>query len=160
MPRNRITLAEVPETPIGDLAALPPDQLALLVEEAAEALARARRLKEWLDGALDLRYRDRAARARIAEGKDAGTVRFTDGDFVVVADLPKRVRWDQKRLAEVVERIRAAGDDPAEYVSVQYRVSERAYGAWPSSIRAAFEPARTVETGKQVYRLKPIKGGA
>ena len=31
--------------------------------------------------------------------------------------------------------------------------------AWPNTIRAAFEPARTVETGKPSYRFENIKGG-
>lgn len=51
-------------------------------------------------------------------------------------------------------RVRAAGDDPADYVETTLRVSERAYGAWPPSIRAAFEPARTVKTGKPSFRLQ------
>ncbi len=33
---------------------------------------------------------------RRAEGKDTGTARFQDGSVTVVADLPKRVEWDQR----------------------------------------------------------------
>jgi hypothetical protein len=33
-----------------------------------------------------------------------------------MVDLPKRVDWDQDRLVEIIERIRAAGDNPAQYV--------------------------------------------
>jgi hypothetical protein len=156
---NRLTLDAVPTTPIGEIAALPAEQLALLQQEAAEALAKAKRLKDWLDSSIDLKYRDQAAALRRSSGKDTGTVRIEDGDVVVVADLPKRVKWEQARLAGIVERIRAGGDDPAEYVTVEFAVSERAYGAWPNTIRAAFEPARTVETGKPSYRLEKIKGG-
>lgn len=139
------------------IAALPADQFALLSEEVNEALDRSRRLKDCLDGALDLKYRDRASLLRRAEGKDTGTVRIEDGGFVVIADLPKRVKWDQARLAEIVERIRTAGEEPAEYVAVELKVPERAYGAWPESIRSAFTPARTVEAGKPVYRIEPRK---
>jgi hypothetical protein len=67
--------------------------------------------------------------------------------------LPKRVEWDQDRLAAVVDRIRAAGDDPAEYVEVTYKVPERAYTAWPEHIRTAFTAARTVRTGKPTFKL-------
>lgn len=154
---NRPTLDKLTAMAPELLAAMPPDELALLSEEVEQAVVRARRLKEKLEGALDLRYRQRATAIRQAEGKDTGTVRFEDGGFVVIADLPKRVKWDQVRLATIVDEIRAAGDDPSEYVSVEFKVAERAYGVWPESIRSAFTPARTVETGKPVYRIEPKK---
>ncbi len=47
----------------------------------------------------------------------------------MVADLPKRVEWDQAQLAAMVERIRAAGEDPSEYVEISFKVPERAYAA-------------------------------
>ena len=80
-------------------------------------------------------------------------MRIEDGDVIVVAELPKRVDWDQRALAAVVERIRAAGDDPSEYIEVTYKVPERKYNAWPESIRASFAPARTVRTGKTTFTL-------
>jgi hypothetical protein len=157
MIRNRVCLDDLAGMEIDAVAALPVDQLALLAGEAQGALDRAKRIKERLDGALDLRYGERAAALRRREGRDTGTARIEDGGFVVVADLPKRVKWDQAQLAAIVEQIRAAGEDPSEYVAIEFKVSERAYGAWPSSIRTAFEPARTVETGKPVYRIDPLK---
>ena len=53
----------------------------------------------------------------------------------------------------MVERIRAAGDDPAEYVEITYKVPECAYTSWPAHIRDAFSPARTVRTGKATFQL-------
>jgi hypothetical protein len=85
--RNRVSLDDIPHMPVGATAALPPDQLALLMGEAAEALERAQRIKDRLDGAVDLKYRDRAAAARAAKGKSTGTIRFADGDFIVVAEV-------------------------------------------------------------------------
>lgn len=150
---NRIALDDVAGMEIGAIAALPVEHLALLAEEARESLDRAKRLKDRLDGAIDLKYGARATEARRQAGKDTGSVRLADGDHVVVADLPKKVRWDQSRLAAMVAEIRAGGDDPAEYVNTEYVVSERAYGAWPTSIRTAFEPARTVTAGKPTYQF-------
>lgn len=154
-PSNRPHLDDLRNLPAGEIATLPAEHLVLLQEDAHAALEAAKRLKDLLDAAIDHRYRERAATLRRAEGKDTGTVRIEDGEFVVITDLPKRVKWDQARLAAIVEEIRAAGDDPCEYVSVELKVAERAYGAWPSSIRSAFAPARTVETGKPVYRIEP-----
>ena len=78
---------------------------------------------------------------------------FDDNGVTVVADLPKRVDWDQALIAGVVERIRAAGDDPTQYVDIAIKVPERKYTAWPESIRTAFAPARTVRTGKPSFVL-------
>ena len=157
---NRVNLDDLATASIGEIAALPAEQLALLQQDVVDLVASAKRLKDRLDTSLDLKYRDHAAALRRSAGKDTGTVRIEDGDVVVVADLPKRVKWEQAKLAEIIERIRAAGDDPAEYVTIEFSVSERTYGAWPNSIRAVFEPARTVETSKPSYRFENIKGGA
>jgi hypothetical protein len=140
--------------PIGDIAALPAEQLVLLQEEINEHLDRAKTLKDWFDGALGLRYTDRAVMARVEAGKDTGTVRFGDGDVTVVADLPKRVEWDQARLSELVDRILAGGDDPSQYVDLAFKVPERKYSAWPEHLRTAFAPARTVRSGKPSFDLR------
>ncbi|MGM0584713.1 MAG: hypothetical protein ACQEUZ_08680 [Pseudomonadota bacterium] len=146
-PQNAPTPDDLPGIPETDLAQLPVELLAILQRETNEALKRARAAKARLDAALTVRYAARAAEERRARGKDTGTVRFDDGDFTVVADLPKRVDWDQERLGEIVERIRASGDDPAQYVDIAIKAPERRYAAWPDRIRAVFEPARTVRTG-------------
>lgn len=148
-------LADMMTMPLGDIAALPADLLILLQEEAEQNLRLAKMQKDWLDGVLDRRYAHIAAELRSREGKDTGTVRFDDGAVTVVADLPKKVEWDQSLLAATVERIRASGDDPTEYVETAFKVPERKYGAWPAHIRAAFEAARTVKTGKPTFTLKP-----
>jgi hypothetical protein len=152
-PANRPRLGDIPTMPIGEIAALPADLLAVLQEEAEEAAKSARSLADWLNGAIGLRYAERAAAARRADGKDSGTVRLDEGEVTVIADLPKRVDWDQATLGKMVARIRAAGDDPEEYVETSFRVSERKYAAWPATIREGFEAARTVKPGKPTFRL-------
>jgi hypothetical protein len=155
---NRLTLESIRHTPITDLLALPAEHLALLQEDAREAVEAAKRAQDWIEGVIARRYADRAAEERRATGKDTGTIRLQDGEVEIVADLPKKVEWDQAQLAALVERIRASGEDPAEYVELSYRVSERAYAAWPERIRTAFEPARTVRTGKPSFRLSILSG--
>jgi hypothetical protein len=150
---NRISLDELRHMAVGDIAALPAEQLALLQDEAADALRRAKTICDWLDSAIALKYGDRAHATRQAAGKDTGTIRLADGDVTVIADLPKKIEWDQAQLTMLVERIRAGGEDPAEYVSIELKVSERAFTAWPESIRQLFAPARTVRTGKPTFRL-------
>ena len=155
---NRITLDDLRKMQIAEIVALPAEQLVLLQEATNEALRSAKTTCDWLDGAIALKYTDRAVMARMEASKDTGTVRFDDGAVTVIADLPKRVDWDQAQLAQLVERISAAGDDPAEYVDVSFKVPERKYAAWPDAIRAGFEPARTVRPGTLKIEIVPQGG--
>ena len=150
---NHPTLADLAHMPIGTMTALPAESLALLQDEADEALRIAKATKDWVDGAIARKYADAANATRQAAGKDTGIVRLTDGSVTIIADLPKKTEWDQSRVATVVDRIRADGEDPAEYVEISFKVSERKYGAWPSHIRLAFEAARTVRVGKPTFKL-------
>lgn len=152
-PMNFPSLEDLPRLSAREIAELPPEVLATLQHDADLAVGAARNLAEQLNGAIALRYGDRAAEARRADGKDTGTVRLDDGEVTVIADLPKKVEWDQATLGRMVARIRAAGDDPAEYVETTFRVSERKYAAWPAAIREGFEAARTVKPGKPTFRL-------
>lgn len=156
---NQITLGDLRNMQIGAIVALPAEQLAILQDAANEALHSAKAISDWLDSAIALKYTDRIVTARMEASKDTGTVRFDDGAVTVIADLPKRVDWDQAQLAALVERISAAGDDPAEYVDVSFKVPERKYTAWPESTRQIFEPARTVRTGALKVKLE-LNGGA
>ena len=168
-PNNTPTLDDLPDLSPQESAGLPVELLAVLQHETEEALKRARAAKARLDAALALRYADRAAEARRAAGMGRsakksvrgidfptyGTVRLEDGDFTAIADLPERVDWDQQTLAAMVEHIRAAGDDPAQYVDIAIRVPERKYTAWPDNIREQFEPARTVRPGTLTVEIVP-----
>ena len=106
---NRVTLDDLTKLPLSELVTLPASQLALLQQDLAELLARAKTLKDRLDSGLDLKYRDGAAALRRNAEKDTGTVRIPDGEFAVVADLPKRVKWDQARLRQIVQSLMMTG---------------------------------------------------
>lgn len=144
--------------PASELAEFAPEQLLDLKQQVVDALATAKANADWIDRALELRYSRIAAQARLAAGKDAGTVSFADGDVRVSVELPKKIEWDQARLAQIVQRIRAAGEDPGEFVEISYRISESKYSGWPVSMRANFDAARTLKTGKPTFRLSTTGG--
>ena len=156
-PNNIPSIDEMINLPAGQIAQLPVDLLAVLQGELDHAARQLKAASARLSSALEIRYVARAAEARRACGKDTGTVRLVDGDFTVVADLPKRVDWDQELLAEMVARLRDAGADPTQYVDIAFKVSERKYAAWPDVIRIDFEPARTVGHGKPSFQLEPTR---
>ena len=148
-----VTLNQLRQMPLGDVAALPASDLARLQKEVVEAINQTKLVSDLLDGVLVRRFGDRAASIRQETGKDFGLIRFQDGDVEVAMDLPKRPSWDQSKLAGIVQTIREAGDDPAQYVETTLEVSERKYTAWPDNIRRVFEPARTVKAGKPSFKL-------
>ena len=154
-PQNTPGIDELINLPAGEIAQLPVELLAAMQREIDAAAKQMKAVTARFSTALEVRYAARATEARRACGKDTGTVRLADGEFTVVADLPKRVEWDQTQLAGMVERIRAAGDDPAQYVDIAFKVPERKYAAWPDAIRAGFEPARTVRPGTLKIEIVP-----
>jgi hypothetical protein len=156
---NHITLEALARLPIAEIIGLPATELARLQTEADQALRKAKLTVAWLDGALLQRYAERAKAARADVEKDFGVARFTDGDVTVVADLPKKVEWNQRDLEGLVERIKAEGEDPRDYVEISLKVAERNYASWPKHIRSLFEPSRTVRAGKETFELIVEKEG-
>ena len=153
MTTNRITLAELRAMDAQQLAILPIDQLALLADDVTALKADAKTLGDKMSAILHARFGDQAAVTRRMEGKDTGRVRLLVDGFEVVADLPKRTEWGQAQLRDAVATLRGWGEDPADYVAIEMSVPESRYAAWPPRIRALFEPARTVGTGRPSYTL-------
>ena len=53
-------------------------------------------------------------------------------------------------------RITAAGDKVADFIDIDYSVSESRFTNWPPALREQFESARTVKAGKASYRLARV----
>ena len=93
---NHPTLEHIRTLPIGEIAALPAEHLAILQQDASASLKSAKAMAEWIDGAITMRFSERAQTLRRESGKDTGTVRFEDDGVSVDADLPVRrqIIWD------------------------------------------------------------------
>ena len=154
-PANTPSVDDMLNMPKGELAQMPVHLLGALQAELDHASKTLKAATTKFSSALEVRYATRAAEARRACGKDTGTVRLVDGDYTVVADLPKRVEWDQAQLAQIAAKIADSGEDPAEFVDTALKVSERKYAALPEAWRKGFEPARTVKVGTLKVTLEP-----
>lgn len=154
---NRCTLAQLRDMTAEQAASLPIDQIASLLEDVAGQKADLKRLDDLLNGAMNYRYAERASLLRQSKGANTGTVSMDDGDFVIRADLPKKVEWDSALLNEAVEAIRSWSEDPRDYVSIEVKVAESRYSAWPPAIQKIFEPARTVGAGRPTYKIERAK---
>ena len=152
-PENILSVNDALNLPITELVLLPPSLLAAIQAEIDVASDRMKAVVERFALAREVRYAARASECRREDGKDTGTTRFDDNGVTVTAELPKRIDWDQAKLAQIAANIASAGEDPAEFIDTKLSVSERKYGALPESWRKGFEPARTVRTGKPKFRL-------
>ena len=61
--------------------------------------------------------------------------------------------WDQAALADFAQRIAATGDKVADFIDIDYSISESRFNAWPTTLKETFAKARTVKPGKASYRL-------
>ena len=152
-----ITLEEARLLSVAEMTGLPAQDLLQLQSAAVDLFRQAKDLKEWIDGAIALKYDAQAKALRVQLGKDTGTVHFDDDGGRITAELPKKPVWDQKKLSEIAERIATSSDDPTEYLDITYKVAERKYTAWPENLREVFAPARTLKTGKPTFQLIPIE---
>jgi hypothetical protein len=152
-PENIPSVDDMLNMPVTELALMPPNLLAAVQAEIDVAMDRMKAVTERFALALEVRYAARASECRGHVGKDTGTIRFEDNGVTIVADLPKRIDWDQGKLAEIAANIASAGEDPSDFIDTKLSVSERKFGALPESWRKGFEPARTVRSGKPKFRL-------
>lgn len=135
-------------------AGLSLETLEVLLGEADAETKVVAAAKRAITSTLESRYRKVLDQAYAAKDSDFGSVRISDGGYVIVADVPKKVEWDAAALQAAGDRIAAAGDDPHEYLEVTYSVQERKFTAWPAHIREVFEPARTVRPGSMTIKLQ------
>ena len=153
-------LDEVGNFVMVELENLPLADLDRLIQRVSDAEDTARNYKQFLQSVLHRRFGEQAHQMRQDAGTNTGTVRFDVDGHTVIADLSKKVEYDQRKLKEAVEALRKWGENPEDYVSLEVKVAEAKYTAWPPAVRQLFEPARTLKAGKPTYKLERIVDGA
>jgi len=68
--------------------------------------------------------------------------------------VPKKVMWDQDKLATLYQNILISNEDPKDYIDLTYKVAESKYKAWPESVRCNFTGARSVEPGSPTVKIE------
>ena len=133
---------------------LPLENVAALQRFIAEAKSELATLAAMVQTGLEMRYADAACAQLLAKGQDTGTTHIQDGDFDITVEVDKTVAWDQAELSSKWDRIGASGDDPRQYITAKFSVSESRFKAWPEVLRQQFESARTVTPGKPKFVLR------
>lgn len=145
--------ADLTALSVSQIAGLPQQRLQELDIRLNELMAWAKQARERVNTALEQRYGEQVRAALVESGRDFGVSHLSDGPLRVTYELPKRVSWNQKRLAEIAERIVASGERVQDYMDVDLSVSETRFNNWPPALKEQFAAARTVKPGKASFRL-------
>lgn len=155
MPMNIPDL--MPDMTADRIAALPVDAQAQVASNIAALKVEVKRMEDTFLAGMVLAYQEQAQAQRKASGKDTGAVTLALDGYVVRADSPKKVEWDQSELRKAMDTIRGWGEDPAEYMAIVLSVPESKYNALPRVVKAIFEPARTVSHGRPSFKIEARK---
>lgn len=149
--------ADIAEMSVSQLAALSPAQKQEINHNLDTAIDWLKKARAKFDAAMEQSYGEQARATRLDAGKDFGAVHFADGPLRITADVSKRVAWDQAALADFAQRIAATGDKVADFIDIDYSISESRFNAWPSTLKETFAKASTVKPGKTSYRLALVQ---
>lgn len=118
------------------------------LEDNLQRQAELKREEKQLKAALTDAYAD------TIKEKGFGSVSVDAGEYKLTFNTPKKVEWDQEKLAEIYEKIRAGNDNPEDYIEISYNVPESRFKAWPAVIVEEFLPARTVKEGATSIKIE------
>jgi hypothetical protein len=113
-----------------------------------------KRVEKLIEADIMSQARDLVATQLADSPYGAGTVTLLVNGFKAKVVVSKKVTYDQEGLAVIRQQLVANGEDADEYIGVKYDVSEAAYKGWPSSLKAMFEPYRTVEPSKPTIKIE------
>ena len=155
----KFSLDRLPELSVSQIAAMHLEELHELDGLLNHLTNQVKQIRDRLTTALVQRYGEAGQAALLASGRDFGVVHLSDGVLRVTYELPKRVSWDQAKLAALAEKIAAAGEQVADYLEVDYSVPESRFNNWPPALKTQFADARTVKPGKASFRLALLSDG-
>ena len=115
-----------------------------------ESLASKRRAKH--KAALELRYSKVFEGVRAASQKATGVIYVPDGEYDIACDLPKKVEWDQRKLAIAFASL--SKEVANIYRKAVLSVPEKLFEGAPEKVRLALEQARTVKAGAAKITIK------
>ncbi len=94
---------------------------------------------------------------RKAQGKEFGSVNVVSEGYRITETIPKRVKWNQKKMAEIFQTIKQHGDNPFDYMKVELGVSEKVYYKLDAGTRGVFDEARIIEKGRPSLEIEEVE---
>lgn len=151
VPFMELSATVIRDLPLGHVAELKRFEVAAKSELAT--------LSSLIQAGLDMRFGELAKAQLLEQGKDTGTTHVQDADFDVVVEIGADVSWDQADLQATWNRMVAAGQDPTEFITAKYSVSETRFKSWPEVFRQPFMAARTVKVKPAKFTLRKPSAG-
>lgn len=158
MIRNLPSLEDI--TSGTDLRHLDLEEIEAVLAECERTSKLSSAAKKAIVAHLETRFAGAIEAAYEQNAKDFGTIHVIDGAFDVEVSTPKKVEWDQKALHAICVEISEAGDDPREFVNVEYSIEEKKFTAWPGFLQTKFAPARVLKKGSRTVKLSRVKSEA
>lgn len=102
-------------------------------------------LVEKFETALTTKYAEEARKKINEDNADFGTCKLQKGKYTVNVQMPKKVQWDQKILADIYSR---NIPEAQNLFRVSYNIYEKDYARLSPALLQLVEPARTTVYGK------------
>lgn len=135
------------------------DQIVNTILDLEEQIANLTSQKKVAQNSLLERMQTEIDAALAKKPEPFGAASVVVGNQKVTFTTPKKVDWDQDGLAEMHKQIAADPEENVDdYIAVEYKVKEDAYKNWPSNLKEAFQPYRTVKPGNVAIKIEPVKG--
>lgn len=154
---SKFSIKEIMQIPIGELANYNPSRLYILHEQMQINFEQAKRLRDWIESAINLKYEEKIRAKRLRLEKDSGVVHLEEDGFKISCDLPRKIEWDQRKLQIIIASMMSYGANINDFVETIYHVPERKYNSWSESMKKEFMPARIVKHGRVKYKLTKIE---
>ncbi len=151
-------IKEILHTPIGTIIGYDTEILYNLHEEIVARFEEAKKVKDWLENAISLKYEEEILAKRLAMMKDTGVVHLQDGNFKITSDVKKKVEWNQSKLEEIILDLKKDGLSTDNFVTTHYNILEKNFENWSLSLKEKFAPARTIKHSKPNYKLAKLEG--
>ncbi len=94
---------------------------------------------------------------RKAQGKEFGSVNVVSEGYRITETIPKRVKWNQEKMAEIFQTIKQHGDNPFDYMKVELGVPEKVYYKLDAGTRGVFDEARIIEKGRPSLEIEEVE---
>lgn len=91
--------------------------------------------------------------------KKYGSVTFAVQDVIVKHNSPKKVEYDDEKMAKIWEKIEKSGDNPEIYIDkkTKYKILEKDFESFADPIKAVFDGVRTMKAGTVKIEFKILE---
>jgi len=151
--KNIPSLSDFSQMASAEREALPHDVLLEIQSELETKDAVVKKLNAVFEATLNAKYGDQILSEYVGKDEPYGSQSVMVNGGKLQCDRKKNVKWDNEELAKIEIQLRNDNHIPGEYITIERKISETSYKAWPASLSKFFDSARTVKPGKLSIKL-------